>query len=86
MHSAVREPDDYELLGLGYLNAPAPGPQWPELYDGEELAAWEAEASAGLPTQQHGSLSGELRATIGRLNGPESQDGAPQSPPPGGAE
>ena len=80
----LKEPDDYGLLGLGYLNTPAPGPQWPELYDEGKLAAWEAEASAGLPAQEHDRLREELRAMIGRLNGPESQGGAPQSPRPQG--
>lgn len=74
----LREPDDYELLGIGYLNTPVPGPQWPEPYDDEELAAWEAEASAGHRTQEHGSLLEDLRAVIGRLNGPEAQGGTPQ--------
>ncbi|MFE9069053.1 helix-turn-helix domain-containing protein [Streptomyces violaceusniger] len=60
------EPDDYELLGLGYLNTPAPGPQWPELYDDEELAAWEAEAAARLPAQKDVDLREKLRAMIDR--------------------
>ncbi len=62
----LREPDDYELLGLGYLNAPAPGPQWPELYDDEELAAWEAEAAARPPAPEDVDLRDTLRAMIDR--------------------
>lgn len=62
----LREPDDYELLGLGYLNSPVPGQPWPEPYDDEELAAWEAEASAGLPAQEDVDLREKLRAMIDR--------------------
>jgi hypothetical protein len=58
----LKEPDDYELLGLGYLNSPAPDFQWP---DEEELAAWEAEAAA-QPAQEHVDLREKLRAMIDR--------------------
>ncbi|MFC7864868.1 helix-turn-helix domain-containing protein [Streptomyces murinus] len=58
----LKEPDDYELLGLGYLNSPAPHFQWP---DEEELAAWEAEAAA-QPAQEHVDLREKLRAMIDR--------------------
>jgi hypothetical protein len=78
----LREPDDYELLGLGYLNTPVPGPQWPELYDDEELAAWDAEAPAGHRAQELGGLREELLAVIRRLKRPEARGGAPQSPRP----
>ncbi|MEU7306125.1 hypothetical protein [Streptomyces sp. NPDC007206] len=61
----LREPDDYELLGLGYLNSPTPGSQWPE-YDDEELAAAEAEAAAQLPAQEDVDLREKLRAIINR--------------------
>ncbi|MFH0246225.1 helix-turn-helix domain-containing protein [Streptomyces sp. HK10] len=61
----LKEPDDYELLGLGYLNAPAPDFLWPE-YDEDELAALEAEAAAQQPAQQHVDLREKLRAIIDR--------------------
>ncbi|MFF7105213.1 helix-turn-helix domain-containing protein [Streptomyces nigra] len=61
----LKEPDDYELLGLGYLNAPAPDFLWPQ-YDEDELAALEAEAAAQQPAQQHVDLYEKLRAIIDR--------------------
>lgn len=60
----VKEPDDYELLGLGYLNSPAPGLLWPE-YDEEELAA--AEAAAQPAAQESADLREKLRAMIDRI-------------------
>ncbi|MDX5570203.1 helix-turn-helix transcriptional regulator [Streptomyces sp. ID05-04B] len=59
----VREPDDYELLGLGSLNSPGP-----EAYDEETLAQWEAESTAAHPEQHGGttSLKDELRAILDR--------------------
>lgn len=59
----VKEPDDYELLGLGYLNSPAPAFLWPE-YDEEELAA--AEAAAQSAAQENVDLREKLRAMIDR--------------------
>ncbi|WP_037622756.1 helix-turn-helix domain-containing protein [Streptomyces aureus] len=55
----LKEPDDYELLGLGYLNSPAPESQW---WDEAELAAWEAEAAAQQPALKHVDLREVLRA------------------------
>ncbi|CAM5681142.1 hypothetical protein SGRIM128S_07916 [Streptomyces griseomycini] len=46
----VREPDDYDLLGLGYLNSPGP-----EAYDEEVLEQWEADSSAAGPTRHSGT-------------------------------
>ncbi|CAM5343400.1 helix-turn-helix domain-containing protein [Streptomyces griseomycini] len=59
----VREPDDYDLLGLGYLNSPGP-----EAYDEEVLEQWEADSSAAGPTRHSGTtdLKEELRAILGR--------------------
>lgn len=59
----LKEPDDYELLGLGYLNSPASEFQW---WDEAELAAWEAEAAAQQRTLKHVDLREELRAFIDR--------------------
>ncbi|MDC2960368.1 helix-turn-helix transcriptional regulator [Streptomyces gilvifuscus] len=59
----LKEPDDYELLGLGYLNSSASGYQWP---DEAELAAWEAEAAAQPPSQKDVDLREKLRAMIDR--------------------
>ncbi len=59
----LKEPDDYELLGLGYLNSSASGYQWP---DEAELAAWEAEAAAQPPSQTDVDLREKLRAIIDR--------------------
>jgi transcriptional regulator with XRE-family HTH domain len=61
----LKEPDDYELLGLGYLNSPLPAWQWPE-YDDEELAAWEAEAAAQPHAQEDADLREKLHAIIDR--------------------
>ncbi len=72
----LREPDDYDLLGLGYLNTPVPGPQWPELYDDEELAAWEAGAPGGPRAQESGGLREELRALLRRTQEPGAPGGA----------
>jgi hypothetical protein len=60
----VREPDDYELLGMGYLNSPGS-----EAYDEEMLEQWEAERAAAS-TEQGGGTTGlkeELRAILGRV-------------------
>ncbi|WP_445398769.1 helix-turn-helix domain-containing protein [Streptomyces sp. LE64] len=59
----LKMPDDYELLGLRYLNSPTPEFQWP---DEEELAAWEAEAAAQPSAQEHLDLREKLRALIDR--------------------
>jgi hypothetical protein len=59
----LKEPDDYELLGLGYLNSSAPAFQWP---DEAELAAWEAEAAAQPPSQKDVDLRDKLREMIDR--------------------
>ncbi|WP_330455420.1 helix-turn-helix domain-containing protein [Streptomyces sp. NBC_00820] len=59
----LKTPDDYELLGLRYLNSPAPEFQWP---DEEELAAWEAEAAAQPSAKEHLDLREKLRAMIDR--------------------
>ncbi|GGT02718.1 helix-turn-helix domain-containing protein [Streptomyces cinerochromogenes] len=61
----LKEPDDYEVLGLGYLNSPAPDFLWPE-YDDEEIAAREAEAAARLSVQERVDLREKLRAMIDR--------------------
>ncbi|MET8647662.1 helix-turn-helix transcriptional regulator [Streptomyces sp. NPDC004675] len=61
----LKEPDDYKLLGLDYLNSPAPDFLWPE-YDEEELAAWEAEAAAQPSAKEHLDLREKLRAMIDR--------------------
>jgi hypothetical protein len=62
MTGQVREPDDYELLGLSHLNSPGP-----EAYDEEMLAQWEADSAAG-PTQDSRTtdLKEELRGILGR--------------------
>ncbi|MEU4039071.1 helix-turn-helix domain-containing protein [Streptomyces collinus] len=75
----LKEPDDYELLGLGYLNAPTPDDQWP---DEDELAAWEAEAAAP-PTQEQIALREKMRAMIDRTEparrvGPPPRASRPQ--------
>ncbi|MFF3547520.1 helix-turn-helix domain-containing protein [Streptomyces platensis] len=59
----VPQPDDYELLGLGYLNAPGP-----EASGEEMLAQWEADSVAASPKQHSGTtdLKEELRAILGR--------------------
>ncbi|WP_411139318.1 helix-turn-helix domain-containing protein [Streptomyces sp. C10] len=59
----LKEPDDYELLGLSYLNSPAPDFLWPE-YDEEGLA----EAAAQPPAQEDVDLREKLRAIIDRSN------------------
>ncbi|MGW1163394.1 helix-turn-helix domain-containing protein [Streptomyces sp. NPDC002513] len=59
----LKEPDDYELLGLGYLNSSASGYQWP---NEAELAAWETEAAAQSPSQADVGLREKLRAMIDR--------------------
>ncbi|MGW1563772.1 helix-turn-helix domain-containing protein [Streptomyces sp. NPDC002144] len=59
----LKEPDDYELLGLGHLNSSASDYQWP---DAAELAAWEAEAAAQPPSQTDVDLREKLRAMIDR--------------------
>ncbi|MEU6033008.1 helix-turn-helix transcriptional regulator [Streptomyces tauricus] len=59
----LKEPDDYELLGLDFLNSSAPGYQWP---DEAELAAWEAQAAALPPSQKDVDLREKLRAMIDR--------------------
>lgn len=55
----LKEPDDYERLGLGYLNSPAPEFQW---WDEAEIAAWEAEAAAQQRALKHVDLREELLA------------------------
>ncbi|MEV8047722.1 helix-turn-helix transcriptional regulator [Streptomyces griseoluteus] len=59
----LKEPDDHELLGLGYLNSPTPEDQWP---DEAEIAAWEAEAAAQPPAREQVDLREKLRAMIDR--------------------
>jgi hypothetical protein len=77
----LREPDDYDLLGLGYLNTPVPGPQRPELYDDEELAAWEADAPGGHRAQEKvGGLREELRAVLRRTQEPGASGSAAVAP------
>ncbi|MGW1543221.1 helix-turn-helix domain-containing protein [Streptomyces sp. NPDC002309] len=61
----LKEPDDYEVLGLGYLNSPAPDFLWPE-YNDEEIAAREAEAAARLSVQERVDLREKLRTMIDR--------------------
>ncbi|MFF3617026.1 hypothetical protein [Streptomyces sp. NPDC002580] len=56
----LKEPDDYERLGLGYLNSPAPASRWP---DEAELAVWKAEAAA---RPEDVDLREALRAFIDR--------------------
>ncbi|MFE4874664.1 hypothetical protein [Streptomyces sp. NPDC056682] len=64
--TAVRpKRDDYELLGLGYLNSPAPAFRWP---DEAELAAWEAKAAAQPPAQELVDLREKLRAVFDRTD------------------
>ncbi|PKW04952.1 Helix-turn-helix domain-containing protein [Streptomyces sp. 1222.5] len=77
----LKEPDDYELLGLGYPNSPEPDDfPWP---DEEELAAWEAEAAAQPPAQERVDLREKLRAIIDRTEparrvGPPPRASRPQ--------
>ncbi|MGW2892959.1 helix-turn-helix domain-containing protein [Streptomyces griseoruber] len=61
----LKELDDYEVLGLGYLKSPAPDFLWPE-YDDEEIAAREAEAAARRSVQERVDLREKLRAMIDR--------------------
>lgn len=76
----LREPDDYDLLGLGYLSTPVPGRQGPELYDDEELAAREADAPGGPRAHEIGGLREDLRAVLRRTQGPEAPGGAALAP------
>ncbi|WP_440581244.1 helix-turn-helix domain-containing protein [Streptomyces sp. PT19] len=76
----LREPDDYDLLGLGYLNTPVPGRQGPELYDDEELAAREADAPGGPRAHEIGGLREDSRAVLRRTQAPETPGGAALAP------